>query len=73
MVTGTQVALDSDVVATTAGGPSDIASSGRMLAVLDSGAQTHLTQFSVDEDGNLQQAAVSVLNKGANGVAIIQR
>jgi hypothetical protein len=44
-----------------------------MLAVLDSGAQTHLTQFSVDEDGNLQQVAVSVLNKGANGVAIIQR
>jgi hypothetical protein len=73
VVTGTQVVLDLDVVATTAGGPSDIASSGRMLAVLDSGAQTHLTQFSVDEDGNLQQVAVSVLNKGANGVAIIQR
>jgi len=41
--------------------------------VLDGGTQAHLTQFAVDEDGNLQQLAVSVLNRGANGVAVIRR
>jgi hypothetical protein len=73
VVGGHQIVLDAEVVAATAGGPSDIASSGRIVAVLDSGPQVHLTQFAVDEDGNLQPLAVSVLNKGVNGVAVIQR
>jgi hypothetical protein len=73
VVGGHQIVLDAEVVAATAGGPSDIASSGRIVAVLDSGLQVHLTQFAVDEDGNLQPLAVSVLNKGVNGVAVIRR
>ena len=44
-----------------------------MLAVFDGGAQTHLTQFAVDEDDSLHRIAVSVLNEDANGTAIIQR
>ena len=73
VVTGSNVVLDAPVVATTAGAPTDIASSGHIIAVLDGGTQAHLTQFAVDEDGNLQQLAVSVLNRGANGVAVIRR
>ena len=73
VVTGSQLVLDAEVVATTAGGPTDIASAGRIIAVLDGSAQAHLTQFSVDKDGNLQPLASSTLSGGANGVAIIER
>jgi hypothetical protein len=73
VVTGNSVVLDEPIVATTPGGPGDIASSANTVAVLDSGAQTHLTQYAVDEDGALHQLAVSTVNKGANGVAVIER
>jgi hypothetical protein len=73
IVSGTQVILDAPIVATTAGAPTDIGSFGNVVGVLDGGPQTHLTQFAVDEDGNLQQIAVSVVNRGANGVAVIER
>jgi len=73
VVTGTQVVLDAAVVATTAGAPTDIASSAHLLAVLDGGAQTHLTQFSVDGDGDLHQTATTIVSNGANGVVVIQR
>jgi hypothetical protein len=73
VVTGNNVVLDAPVVATTPGGPGDIASSVNIVAVLDSGAQTHLTQYAVDQDGALHQVAVSTVNKGANGVAVIGR
>ena len=72
VVSGTQLVLDASVVATTAGSPTDIGSFAHIIGVLDGGTQTHLTQFAVDDDGNLQQIAVSVVNKGANGVAVIQ-
>jgi hypothetical protein len=73
VVTGTQVVLDAPVAATTGGAPTDIASSGHALAVLDGGAATHLSQFDVDDAGNLQLRAQSIVNKGANGVAVIER
>jgi len=72
VVTGTQLVLDAPIAATTAGAPTDIGSFGNVIGVLDGGTQTHLTQFAVDDDGNLQQIAVSVVNKGANGVAVIE-
>ncbi len=72
VVSGTQLVLDAPVAATTAGSPTDIGSFAHIIGVLDGGPQTHLTQFAVDEDGNLQQIAVTVVNKGANGVAVIQ-
>ena len=71
-MTGSRIILDAEVVATTAGAPTDIGASGRVVGVLDGGAQTHLTQFAVDDDGNLQQIAVSVVNAGANGVAVLE-
>ena len=73
IVSGNQVVLDAEVVATTAGAPTDIGAFGNVVGVLDGGTQTHLTQFAVDADGNLQQIAVSVVNRGANGVAVIER
>jgi hypothetical protein len=73
VVTGTQVVLDAPIVATTAGAPTDIASFGHRVAVLDGGTATHLTQFDVDDAGALQQRAQSVVNTGANGVAVIER
>jgi len=73
VVTGTQVVLDAAVVASTAGAPTDIASAAHLIAVLDGGAQTHLTQFSVDGDGDLHLTATTVVSNGANGVVVIQR
>jgi hypothetical protein len=73
VVSGTAVTLDESVVASTAGAPTDIASSVRTVAVLDGGAQTHLTQFEVDDAGDLHQRAVSLVVNGANGVAVIER
>ena len=73
VVSGNQLVLDAEVVATTAGAPTDIGAFGNVIAVLDGGTQTHLTQFAVDDDGNLQQIAVSVVNRGANGVAVVEQ
>ena len=72
-VSGKFVTLDEPIVATTSGAPTDIGSSDRIVAVLDGGAQTHLTQFRVDDDGNLIQTASSLVNNGANGVAVVKK
>ena len=71
VVSGTHIVLDAEVIATTMGAPTDIGAFGKVVGVLDGGTQTHLTQFAVDEDGNLQQLAVSVVNRGANGVVVV--
>jgi len=73
VVSGVSVTLDEAVVASTGGAPTDIASSGRTVAVIDGGGQTHLTQFDVDDAGDLHQRAVSLIVNGANGVAVIER
>jgi hypothetical protein len=73
VVSGSAVTLDAPVVASTGGAPTDIASSSRTVAVLDGAAQTHLTQFDVDDAGDLHQRAASVVANGANGVAVIER
>lgn len=72
-MSGTHLVLDGEVVATTAGAPTDIGAFGNIVGVLDGGTQTHLTQFSVDEDGNLQQIAVSEASRGANGVVVVEQ
>jgi hypothetical protein len=73
VVSGAAVTLDEAIVASTAGAPTDIASSARTLAVLDGGGLTHLTQFDVDDAGDLHQRAVSLVVKGANGMAVVER
>jgi hypothetical protein len=73
VVSGAAVTLDEPVVASTAGAPTDISSSGRSVAVLDGGGQTHLTQFDVDDAGDLHLRAVSLVVNGANGVVVVER
>jgi len=73
IVSGHQLVLDAEVVATTAGAPTDIGAFGQVVGVLDGGTQTHLTQFAVDDEGNLRQIAVSVVNRGANGIAVVEQ
>jgi hypothetical protein len=68
---GSNIALDAPVVAQTGGAPIDVAADGNLLAVLDSGGVSHLTQFRVDDDGNLTQTASTPIASPANGVAIV--
>jgi hypothetical protein len=44
--------LDAEVVATTATHPANISALGNIVGVLD-GERGHVTQFAVDDDGNL--------------------
>jgi hypothetical protein len=56
------------------GNPTDIASGAGLVAVIDgNGTVSHLSIFSVDEDGNLTLLqAANTLATGANGVAIVR-
>jgi hypothetical protein len=73
VVSGSSVTLDEAIVAATGGAPTDIAAAGRSVALLDGGAQTHLTQFDVDDAGDLHQRALTLVVNGANGVGVIER
>jgi len=73
-VYGQKIVQDAAVAATLNGDPTDIASGGGLVAVIDgSGQISHLSIFSVDEDGNLTLLqAANTLATGANGVAIVR-
>jgi hypothetical protein len=70
---GQHVVLDLPVAAQTAGAPIDIAAEGDRLAIVESngGGVSHLTQFTIDADGNLTQTVSSAIASSANGVAFI--
>jgi hypothetical protein len=72
-VYGQKIIQDAAVAATLNGNPTDIASGAGMVAVIDgSGQLSHLSIFSVDDDGNLTLLqAADVISSAANGVAII--
>lgn len=72
-VYGQKMVQDAAVAATVNGSPTDIASSGRLLAAIDGNGQlSHLSIFKIDEDGNLTlRSAVSIAGT-ANGVAIVR-
>ena len=71
-VYGQKIIQDAAVAAQFNGAPTDIASGDRMVAVIDGAAPvSHLSIFTVDEDGNLTQKAVVTINAPANGVAIV--
>jgi hypothetical protein len=71
---GRSLTLDAPVAATTAGAPIDIAVRDRLLAVVedDGNGQAHLTQFLVDEDGDLLPRASTAIAAPANGIGIVQ-
>jgi hypothetical protein len=73
-VYGQRIVQDAAVAATLNGNPTDIASGAGLVAVIDgNGTVSHLSIFSVDEDGNLTLLqAADTLATGANGVAIVR-
>lgn len=69
-VYGQKIVQDAAVAASLGGDPTDIASKGRLVAVIDGGG--HLSIFSIDEDGNLTLLqTASTIPTAANGVAIV--
>jgi hypothetical protein len=70
---GANIFLDAPVVAQTSGAPIDVAAEGDLLALveLDAGGLSHLTQFRIDEDGNLVRTVSIPIASAANGIAII--
>lgn len=73
LAAGRNLVLDEPVVATTLGAPIDIAAAGDHLAVLESDGNdaSHVTQFHIDEAGNLVQTSSTLITAAANGVAIV--
>jgi hypothetical protein len=70
---GGHIALDAAIAAQTGGAPIDVAADSNLLAVVESngGGVSHLTQFQIDEDGNLTQTISTAIASSANGVAIV--
>jgi len=72
-VYGPKIVQDAAVVASTAGATVDIASGDGLIAVVDNGTSaSHLSIFTVDEDGNLTLRIANTINSAANGVAIVR-
>lgn len=73
IATGHDIILDVPVVGQTSGAPTDITSDDRQLAVVedDGNGHAHLTQFSIDDDGDLVKVATTAIASPANGVAIV--
>jgi hypothetical protein len=73
-VYGQKIVQDAAVAATLNGDPTDITSGAGLVAVIDgTGTVSHLSIFSVDEDGNLTlMQAADTLASTANGVAIVR-
>jgi hypothetical protein len=75
IASGRNIVLDAPIAAHTTGAPIDIAADGGLVAVVESNGvgQSHLTQFTIDDDGNLVQAATTAIAAAANGVAILSQ
>jgi hypothetical protein len=71
-VYGQKIVQDLAVAATFNGDPTDIMFAEGLLAVIDgNGPVSHLSVFSVDEDGNLTLLNSETIAGAANGVAVI--
>ena len=73
-VYGQKIVQDAAVAASLNGAPTDIAFAGGMIAVIDgANSVTHLSMFSVDEDGNLTLLqAADTITGAANGVGVVR-
>lgn len=72
-VHGQKIVQDAAVAAQFNGAPTDIDSGDGLVAVIDgSGAMSHLSIFSVDEDGNLTLKVATTISAKINGVAIVR-
>lgn len=71
-VYGQKIVLDAAIAAAQSGGTTDVASGPGMVAAIDvSGQLSHLSIYSVDEDGNLTLVQAATINSAANGVAVV--
>ena len=73
-VYGQKIVQDAAVAAQFNGSPTDITYGEGLIAVVDgSGSVSHVSIFSVDEDGNLTLTGAATVNAPANGIAVIGR
>ena len=72
---GANILLDEPLAAQTNGAPIDVAAEGELLALVESdgAGASHLTQFHIDEDGNLTRVASTPIASRANGIAIVSK
>jgi len=71
-VFGQRIVQVSAVAAMLDGDPTDIASGEGLVAVIDgNGPLSHLSIFSVDDDGNLTLQTAATINDVVNGVAVV--
>ncbi|HEX4229648.1 MAG TPA: hypothetical protein VHZ07_13335 [Bryobacteraceae bacterium] len=71
-VYGQKIVQDAAIVASQNGATTDIASGPGMIAVIDGSGQTsHLSIYTVDEDGNFTLVHSATINAAANGVAVV--
>ncbi|HZL95757.1 MAG TPA: hypothetical protein VFB99_19020 [Vicinamibacterales bacterium] len=69
---GGNILLDDPVAAQTTGAPIDVAAEGDLLALVETGGGASLlTQFRIDEDGNLTRTVSTPIASVANGIAIV--
>ena len=69
---GANILLDDPVAAQTTGAPIDVAAEGDLLALVETGGGASLlTQFRVDENGNLTRTVSTPIASVANGIAIV--
>ena len=69
---GANILLDDPVAAQTTGAPIDVAAEGDLLALVETAAGASLlTQFRIDEDGNLTRTISTPIASVANGIAIV--
>jgi hypothetical protein len=72
IATGSNVTLDASVAATTPGAPTDIAAADKRVAVVDvSRGVSRVTQFIVDDNGNLTQVSQVAIAAPLNGIGIV--
>jgi hypothetical protein len=72
-VYGQKIIQDAAVAAQFNGSPTDIASGGGLVTVIDgNGPVSHLSIFSLDEDGNLTLQNAATISGAANGVAVVR-
>ena len=69
---GANILLDAAVAAQTTLAPIDVAAEGDLLALVETGGGASLvTQFHIDEDGNLTRTVSTPVPSAANGIAIV--
>jgi hypothetical protein len=72
-VYGQKIVQDAAVAAQFNGSPTDIAAREGLVAVVDgAGSVSHVSIFSVDEDGNLTLTGLATVEAQANGIAIVE-